>query len=404
MHVRGRKQSRDLLVGAVMVATLLAGCTAAPQPSPSASAPASASAPRPVPAPIDPIEQYADDRLETMALEQKIRSMIMVRMPGVDGPTMGAWVAAQGLAGVILMGDNVPSPDGALGAMTSAISVEPGLPALIGIDQEGGYVSRLPSDVWPGADELRFLPPADARSAFASRAGRLHELGATVNFGVVADVVGDESSFLYERSFGGNALEVSERVAEAVAGERGSALTTLKHFPGHGAAPGDSHSTIPVTAMSIDQWRSTQAPPFDAGIEAGAELVMMGHLRYDAVDPQPASLSPVWHAILRDELGFDGIIVSDDLGMLVGSGDPEFADQSANAVRAVAAGTTLLLFVRPVDVDAVVAAITAAVADGRITIEQIDDAAHRLLETRRELSGYTSRFVPCGEECLAAVR
>src|SRR5690348_15402020 len=87
--------------------------------------------------------------------------------------------------------------------------------------------------------------------------------------------------------------------------------------------------------------RGSRAPRFEAGIDAGAELIMFGHLRYTAVDAAPASLSPAWHALLRDELGFDGIIVTDDLSMLEHSGDPAYADQAANAVAAVAAGNTL---------------------------------------------------------------
>ncbi len=118
--------------------------------------------------------------------------------------------------------------------------------------------------------------------------------------------------------------------------------------------------------MSLDEWRATQAPPFEAGIDAGAELVMFGHLRYTAVDSAPATLSAAWHELLRDELGFDGIIVTDDLSMLQHSGDPAYADQVANAVAAVAAGNTLLLYVGPVDVAAARDAIVAAVADGRI--------------------------------------
>src|SRR5690606_27031445 len=140
-----------------------------------------------------------------------------------------------------------------------------------------------------------------------------------------------------------DAASVSARVAEAVAGERGIVLSTLKHFPGHGGAPGDSHRLIPMTDMSVDAWRANEAPPFQAGIDAGAELVMMGHLRYTAVDDAPASLSPAWYRILRDELGFTGVAVTDDLTMLEASGDPAYADPTANGVAALAAGADLLL-------------------------------------------------------------
>jgi beta-N-acetylhexosaminidase len=163
-------------------------------------------------------------------------------------------------------------------------------------------------------------------------------------------------------------------------------FSTLKHFPGHGVAPGDSHSSIPGTGMGHDEWRATHALPFEAGIDAGAELVMFGHLRFDAVDPAPATLSARWHEILRDELGFEGVAVTDDLSMLEHSGEAEFADPVENAVRALEAGNDLLLYVGPLDVDATVDAVTDAVEAGRIPEERLDSAARRVLELRHSLS------------------
>ena len=148
---------------------------------------------------------------------------------------------------------------------------------------------------------------------------------------------------------GTDPASASDRVAAAVTGERDVVQSTLKHFPGHGAAPGDSHTSIPTAPLTIDEWRAGPALPFAAGIGAGAELVMTGHLAYPAVDPAPASLSPEWHRILRDELGFDGVIVTDDMLMLQRNEQPEFADPGENAVRAVEAGSDLLLYVLPAD-------------------------------------------------------
>ncbi len=121
------------------------------------------------------------------------------------------------------------------------------------------------------------------------------------------------------------------------------------------------------------------------------------------MDAAPASLSPAWIGILRDELGFDGIIVTDDMTMLERSGEPAYADQASNAVASIGAGTTLLLYVGPVDVGNVVASIAAAVRDGRIPQATIDDAARRLLELRREMSGVTGPYVHCDNECRTLV-
>ncbi|WP_309710723.1 glycoside hydrolase family 3 N-terminal domain-containing protein [Pseudolysinimonas sp.] len=350
---------------------------------------------------VDPVEAYVGARLAAMTLEQRIASLIMLHVAGVNpGPIRGV-IDATGVAGVIYMGDNVASAE-QLAATTAALSADPGLPVLTAIDQEGGIVARLP-DSGPGASALRTQDPSATLAAFQARAALVASAGVTINFGIVADVTGDRRSFIYSRTFGADAASASPRVAAAVEGEQGVVFSTLKHFPGHGSVAGDSHTSVPTTAMSADEWRATQAGPFAAGIDAGAEFVMLGHLRYSSIDGAPATLSAAWNAVLRDELGFDGIIVTDDMSMLEHSGEAAFADQRANAVAAIAAGATLLLYVGPVDVGGVVAAVAAAVRDGRIPMATIDDATRRLLEFRRELSDQTGPYVHCGEECRALI-
>lgn len=272
--------------GALLAAaTLLAGCTAG---APGAtSTPSSTPRTAPAPAPVDPVEQYAIDRLSVMSLDEKIESMIMAHQAGVDGAALSQYASDNGLGGLILMGDNIPDSPDAMAAMTAAIAGEQGLPPLIATDQEGGIVRRIPSDDAASAIELRGLPPAAAATAFSTRGALLQSAGVSVNFGIVADVVSDPSSFLFDRTLGSTAQDAAARVAEAVTGERGTVLSTLKHFPGHGAAPGDSHSSVPQTSLSLAEWRKQHAPPFEAGIEAGAEVVMFGHLQFDAVDAVP---------------------------------------------------------------------------------------------------------------------
>ncbi|MGV3712214.1 glycoside hydrolase family 3 N-terminal domain-containing protein [Pseudolysinimonas sp.] len=383
--------SRRRVLVAVAAVLALVGCTA-----PTVSMP-----PEPwaavEPVEVDPLARYVDARLDAMTLEQKVASLLMVHVAGDDAGPIRATIDDTGVAGVIFMGDNVASPE-QLASVAAGLSADPDLPVLTGIDQEGGVVRRLP-DSGPGALALRGEDPSATRAAFTDRAALVAAAGVAINFGIVADVTDDRDSFIYTRTYGGDADAVGARVAAAVTGEHGTVASTLKHFPGHGSVPGDSHVSVPTTDMSLDDWRATQAPPFRAGIDAGAELVMLGHLRYRAVDSAPASLSAAWVGILRDELGFDGLIVTDDMVMLQNSGEETYADQAANAVASIAAGATLLLYVGPVDVAAIVAAVSAAVADGRIPIATIDDAARRLLEFRRELSGREGPYVHCGEVC-----
>lgn len=383
-------------VAAVALVLVLVGCTAAAPPPPRDASGAVAH-------PIDPAELYADARLSVMSLDEKIESMLMLHVPGLDSAAMAEFAAANHLGGLILMGDNVPEPAEMLADLTPGMSAESGLPLLLGIDQEGGVVRRIDSDVAASAEQLRFLDPAAARDAFASRAQLLASLGVSVNFGIVADVTGDPASFIYERSMGSTAADAAARVAAAVEGERGTVLSTLKHFPGHGVSPGDSHSSIPTTSISLDEWRADHEPPFAAGIDAGAEVVMFGHLQFDAVDAQPATLSPLWHQVLRDELGFEGLIITDDMSMLINSGRDDLADPNQNAVRAVAAGNTMLLYVGAIDVAGVVGAIRDAVLAGTIDESMIDEAARRILVARRTLSGETGPFVHCFEQCQAII-
>ncbi|MFC9558234.1 glycoside hydrolase family 3 N-terminal domain-containing protein [Agromyces sp. NPDC056965] len=377
----------------VLTAALFAMTACAPASGASAPSGDATAAPSPTLAPVDPIGEWVDERMSQLTIEQKAAALLMVHAPGTDPAPLRAYVDA-GVSGIILMGDNVPAGPAELGALTAAVQADPEAPVLIGIDQEGGEVQRLPWDGAPGAETLRAEAPAAAEAAFAARATTLAESGVNVNFGIVADVTADPDSFIFGRVLGTDPAGSAERVAGSVAGEQGLVASTLKHFPGHGAAPGDSHSTVPSAPLTIDEWRAGPGLPFASGIDAGAELVMTGHLSYPAVDAAPASLSAEWHRVLRDELGFDGVVVTDDMLMLQHNGLPEFADAGENAVRAVAAGAELLLYVLPADpasmgisVDGLVGSLVGAVQSGRITEEQLDDAAARVLTLRRSLTG-----------------
>jgi beta-N-acetylhexosaminidase len=388
-----RTAALPFLVTAVLIGVAAcAGGASAPSPESNAPAPPATTTPTPTPPPVDPIAAWVDERMSQLTLEQKSAALLMLHAPGTDPAPLRALVDA-GASGLILMGDNMPATPAELAALTTALEVDPEAPPLIGIDEEGGEVQRLDWDDAASAESLRGEPPAATRDAFASRAGYLADGGISANFGIVADVTADPGSFIFGRVLGTDPAGSADRVAAAVAGERGVVASTLKHFPGHGAAPGDSHLSVPSAPLTIDEWRAGPALPFRSGIDAGAEMVMTGHLAYPAIDAAPASLSPEWHRILRDDLGFDGIVVTDDMLMLQHNGLPEFADPGENAVRAVAAGADLLLYVLPADpaefgisVPSLAGAIAAAVQSGRISEERLDDAVTRVLTMRRALS------------------
>lgn len=383
---------------ALLTAGVLAGCagTAAGAPTPTATPTAAMAAPTFAPAPPAPpsIAEAARERLAAMPLRARVASLLMLHYPGTDPAALTSFMTSTGAGGFIVMGDNVPGPAADLAAVTDALTLDPALPPLIAIDQEGGDVSRLDEDTAPAGPELGALPPEATGEAFAFRAQLLASAGISVNFGIVADVTGDPNSFIAGRVLGATPEESALRVEQAVAAEQGTVLSTLKHFPGHGLVPGDSHVSLPRSDVGLEEWRAGAAVPFRRGIAAGAELVMFGHLVLPALDSAPASLSAPWHALLRDELGFTGIAVTDDMLMLQNSGLEEFADPLENAIRAVQAGNDLLVYVLAADpavsgVDpvALVDGLTAAVESGRLPEARVDEAALRLLEARLRLAG-----------------
>ncbi len=400
---RGSRRLRHTTALAVIVAVISTGCATAREGIPEPIEPA-----RVVGAPtaLDEREVYLEQRMAAMTIEQKVAALIMVHVPGTDPGRIRSLVDRHGFGGVILMGDNIGGVAASVSALTGALSSEPGLPILTAIDQEGGDVRRLREDDAASARTLRSSPPSAAEQAFRERSALVAEAGVLINFGIVADVTPDQTSFIRSRTLGETPSAAAERVAAAVRGETGNALSTLKHFPGHGASPDDSHVSIPRSSITLDEWRSTHAVPFRAGIEAGAPFVMTGHLEFSKISRLPASLSSTWIDLLRGELGFDGVVVTDDMLMLQRSGIAEYADPLRNAVRALAAGNDLLLYVLPSDPRSVgiepsrlIAELAEAVADGRLDETAIDASLVRLLNVRRDASGEQGPFVDCGAKC-----
>ena len=353
-----------------------------------------------------PVDAYVERLLASMTLEQKIRSLIVANQPGTDPGALQSFVAGNELGGFIVMGSNVPETPEELTGITSAITGSNELPRLIGIDEEGGLIKRLPYDGFAGADTLRNEPVSSTLSAFTSRGELLGSVGVNLNFGVVADVSSDPQSFIYGRSFGGDPTSTAERVAAAVTGEDSSVLSTIKHFPGHGSAPGDSHVGVPTSPLTFDQWLATDAIPFQAGIDAGSSMVMFGHLAFPAVDGLPSSLSPLWHKILREQLGFTGVIITDDMTMLEHSHLAQYEDRANNAVLALEAGNDVLLYVPGADFDAssIVTAVVSAIQTGQLSEAEIDDSARRVMTLRRELYPAAESWIPpCDERCFIRV-
>lgn len=314
-----------------------------------------------------------------------------VLLPGFRGTELPAWVADRlrgGLAGVCLYGENVVSGPQLRDLVAQIRAVKPD--ALIAIDEEGGDVTRVhyaTGSPYPGAALLGRLDDV-AETAVVARAVAdvLGWIGADLNLAPVADVNSDpRNPVIGVRAFGAEPGLVARHVAAFTRAHEGAGVaTSVKHFPGHGATSADSHLALPVVDASLDVLRERDLPPFRAAIDAGARTVMTSHILLPQVDPEnPATFSPrILGGLLRDELGFDGVIVSDALDMAGASGEIGIP---AAAARALAAGCDLLCLGTggsPEQLDAIADAVRAGVAEGRLA-----DAASRVAALVASLRG-----------------
>ena len=314
-------------------------------------------------------------------------AVIVGRYLGTDPAEVSAMLREQHLAGVSITNGNVVDQaqvrEMTTGLARAARADGRRFPPVIGVDQEGGYVSHLRGV----ATEFPAFTAAGAAIAADGPTGRtvvkqaayatgmeLRDLGFTWVFAPVADVtVGAADPTIGTRSASTDTAVAAKATAAAVRGFRAAGVvSTVKHFPGHGAATSDSHDTLPVLGSSLAQLREHDLPPFEAAIASHAPAVMMAHLDLTAVAPGvPSSLAPQVYDLLRDDLGFEGVTITDSLGMggVAGSYKP--------AVEALKAGADLLLM--PVDTVETHRIITEAIATGEVPKEREQEAAARVV-------------------------
>jgi beta-N-acetylhexosaminidase len=278
---------------------------------------------------------------------------------------------------VILVGANFGTPDEVRGLVAAIHATNPRLPPLVALDQEGGLVSRIADDPAPAALTMGALPPAEIAALARARAETLASYGFDVNFAPVADVAFAADSFMAGRAFGPTPEAVAEDVAAYVAGVEGTGVAhCVKHFPGHGRVAIDSHEALPRLDVAPAVWWNEDALPFRFAVDAGVPMVMLGHLAMPAWDDLPASLSSGAVRVLRDDLGFGGVIVSDDLGMgALAAWQPfEIVD------LAVAAGVDLLVYViAAMAPEALVAHLVARMEGDERVAERVASSVARLL-------------------------
>ncbi|RIQ22053.1 beta-N-acetylhexosaminidase [Jiangella rhizosphaerae] len=313
-----------------------------------------------------------------MPVERQAGQVIVARYAGLEPPV--GRIEELGLGGVILMGDNVESPQQVTDA-TAAIQRaggDRGYPVIIGIDQEGGTVARIkaPATEFPAYMTLGASRDTATAEQVAQASGEeLRAMGLTMVFAPDADVTtGPDDPTIGTRSASSDPQVVAETVQASLRGYARSGIVAVsKHFPGHGSVPADSHEELPVQTASLDELRARDFVPFRAAVEAGAEAIMVAHIDVEAVDAGvPSSLSPEVIGLLRNELGFDGLVVTDAQDMAAIS---QGYGSGVAAVRALAAGADLVLM--PADAEAAHTAIVDAVASGELPAERLAEAATR---------------------------
>lgn len=280
--------------------------------------------------------------------------------------------------GVILVGNNFGTPGEVQDLVWAIHDTNPELPPLVALDQEGGIVSRIADDPAPDAPSLGAMSLSEIATLARVRAEALAAYGFDANFAPVADVSFSPDSAMNGRTFGGDAQLVAAAVGAYVEGVAGTGvLHCVKHFPGHGRVAVDSHESLPVLEIAPATWRAADALPFAAAIDAGVPMVMLGHLVVPAWDGLPASLSAEAVRVLREDLGFAGVVVSDDLGMgALAAWEPlQAIDLAVNA------GVDLLLYViLPDDAATLVDHLASRAARGEIASDRVTASVRRLLQ------------------------
>lgn len=332
--------------------------------------------------------------VEDLSLRQKVGQLFVVGFEGTALPRrVGRLVDEWGLGGVIYFSRNVetPSQTRALSDRLQSRAEAAGVPPLfVAIDQEGGPVSRLrwgttlPSAMALGATRDEAL----ARAAGEAVGAELRSLGVNVDFAPVLDVNNNPSNpVIGVRSFGEDPALVGALGSRVAAGIQERDLVACgKHFPGHGDTDVDSHSELPVFPHDRARLDRTELPPFEAAIDAGVDAIMTTHVAFPALtgsETRPATVSEaVVTGLLRDDLGFDGLAVTDCLEM---DAIADGVGTTEAAVQAIAAGCDLLTVSHSPDAqDAAMRAVYDAVRSGRLSEARLDETVSRVLEAKRD--------------------
>lgn len=330
---------------------------------------------------------------EEMGVREMVGQMFVISAQGTERDYyIDKMIEERNIGGVLLFEYNMESEEQvssfAESMQSFSMETEPAVPMFVAVDYEGGLVGSAP---WvtpqPAAAEVGARGnPEEARAIAAQIGAELSRAGVNTDFAPVVDT--GFGGAIGSRSYGEDPNLVAQMGVASIEGfESAGIVSSAKHFPNHGPAPSDSHVSLPTIEHDAATLESYDLPPFRAAVEAGVPMVMVGHLVYPAIDPEnPASLSPEAYSMLRKDLGFEGVIVTDDLVMegATGGGPPAEA-----VVEAVSAGADLLILSSPPQEQAdAYDAVVEAVESGEIPEERIRASVERILEVKERYGLY----------------
>ena len=327
-----------------------------------------------------PPEEAAPALLDTMSVEEKVGQLLFVRCPEEEYVSELMEIKP---GGILMFGRDFENltADEVINKIDGFQS-QSDIPLFIGVDEEGGTVVRVSSnknlapEKYKSPQEIYNEGGMEAVENNAAEKSRLLlSLGINMNLAPVADVSTDPNSYIYERSFGQGYAQTADFISRVVTVMKNEGIySVLKHFPGYGEVTGDSHEGEVYNEKSADALRAEDFMPFRAGIDAGASCVLVSHNTAGGLDAEnPASLSPEVHEILRSELGFDGVIMTDDIAM------GAVADVENVYTRAVNAGNDLLI---TTDYETGYNQILSAVESGEISMDTLNGAVGRILKLK----------------------
>ncbi len=341
--------------------------------------------------PLDPVRIRAEEILSGMSLHEKVDQLFLItpeKLTGVSvvvqaGESTKAALKEHPVGGLVYFSQNLESAE-QTASMIQSVQEYSRIPLLIAVDEEGGDVARVAGSLGTTRFEPMYRYRAQGKETARQNARTIGQdisrFGFNTDFAPVADVWSNHNNTVIgERAYSDDFAEAASLVPEAVRGfHDAGVICCLKHFPGHGETNEDSHSQAAFTDKSPDEMTAQEWTVFKAGIDAEADMVMIGHVTATQIDDVPATVSAkMVNNILREQLGFAGVVITDSLQM--GAVTQQY-DSGELALKAVQAGVDMLL--EPADFAQAEQSLTEAVQNGTVSEERINASVQRILEMK----------------------